>query len=85
MKREDIESKLQGLVVSELLEGKGEGIAPSTPLLELGLINSLSIMMVVRFIEEQFEVSVPSELLTPENLRSISSMADMVLRLSEKR
>jgi acyl carrier protein len=81
MEISEVKTSLKSLVVDQLVEGTGEGITDSTPLLELGLINSLSIMMVVGFIQEKFGVTVPSEHLTPENLKSIQSISEMVLRL----
>ena len=51
------------------------------PLLEWGVIDSFAIADLLTFIEERFGFSVPVEEITPENLRSVRSIADLLSRL----
>ncbi|MCE9672546.1 acyl carrier protein [Myxococcus stipitatus] len=72
---------LEGLtryIADEILEGEAEDLLPSTPLLELGILNSLETARMVGFIEKQYGICVPAEALRVENLQTLSAIADMV-------
>ncbi|MEO7734911.1 MAG: acyl carrier protein [Kofleriaceae bacterium] len=65
----------------EVLEGADVGLTESTPLLELGLINSLTVVRLNDFASSQFGVRIPHIALTPQNLSSIRAIADLVTGL----
>ncbi|MCP3102833.1 acyl carrier protein [Myxococcus sp. K15C18031901] len=72
---------LEGLtryIADEILEGDAEDLLPSTPLLELGILNSLETARMVGFIEKQYGITVPADALRVENLQTLSAIADMV-------
>lgn len=56
-----------------------------TPLLDHGIINSLSVVILSNFVEEHFGVTIPPSEMTSENLASIRQVAAMVVRLSNAR
>lgn len=49
-------------------------------LLESGVVDSMGVLELVKFIEEQFAIAVTDDDLTPENFRSIEQVAHYVLR-----
>ena len=52
-----------------------------TPLLEWGVIDSFALTDVLAFVEDEFEVVVPSEEMTPENLRDLETIGTLLARL----
>ena len=47
-------------------------------LLETGVIDSLGVLEIVTFLQEEFSLELQDDELTPENFQSISSIADFV-------
>ncbi len=62
----------------ELLEGESVQLSADTRLLDLGLINSVSAVMLQSFIEKRLGVKLPRGSLTPENLATPRSIAALV-------
>jgi acyl carrier protein len=69
--------------VEEILEGPVPGLTLETPLLEWGLLTSLSTMRLLSFINERFGVQVPAEEVVGKNLQDLGSIARLVGRLTE--
>jgi acyl carrier protein len=76
-----IAEQLIDWISREALEGADVGLTESTPLLELGLINSLTIVRLQDFASSQFGVRIPHVALTPQNLSSIRAISDLVAGL----
>ena len=68
-------------IVRHHLDARSE-LDPKTPLLEWGVIDSFALTDVLAFIEDEFEVAVPAEDITPENLRDLESIGALVARLA---
>ncbi len=51
-------SSLKNYIANEILDGEDLGLAGDTPLLELGVLNSIEIVRLVAFIDEQFGVKL---------------------------
>lgn len=66
---------------AELLQGDGQALDSATPLLEWGIIASMSMLALVRFIEERFRLSLPHHEITPANFANINTIAAMVIRV----
>jgi acyl carrier protein len=56
-------------------------IDDDTQLIDQGLIDSLGLMELVMFLEEQTGVRVPDDEVTPDNFQTVGSIAAMVERL----
>jgi acyl carrier protein len=54
-------------------------VEPDTPLLDLGLIDSFNIVEITGFLEQNFEIHVPSEQLLRENFRSVRAICRLVV------
>lgn len=80
-----LRDRLLGLV-ERILERPGAG--PSLPaeaaLSELG-VSSLKMVGLMLSIEAEFDLSIPQNDITPENFRSIASIAALVARLTADR
>ncbi len=81
MTREQMLGELKGFVVNEFLDGRDSGLDEHTPLLEWGVIDSISASQLVAFSKERFGVDVPQEELTPQNLQDLDSYLSMLERL----
>jgi len=77
---EEIKIKVRNFVVENFLFGNANGLADDTSFLEAGILDSTGVMEVVAFLEQQFNVRVDDEELTPENLDSIASIGAFVSR-----
>jgi acyl carrier protein len=73
--------ELKRFVASELLDGRGAGLDEHTPLLEWGVIDSLSVAELLSFTSERFEIDVPQSDVTPENLKDLDSYVGLLTRL----
>ncbi len=79
MDREKIVGALRAYMEQEVLEGDAEDLDGSTQLLELGLIDSFSIMGLMSFIETEYGVEIPLESITPETIQDLDAIASLVL------
>jgi acyl carrier protein len=55
-----------------------KNVGNEEPLLKNGLIDSLGILEVVTFVENEFSITVSDEDLLPENFGSVQSIAEFV-------
>lgn len=87
MQYEDIQESIQAFIEEGLLGGADVKIEPDTPLLELGIITSLSTMRLLSFIRERFEVEIPMNEMTGDNFRDLTAITELVANeaLSEVR
>jgi clorobiocin biosynthesis protein CloN5 len=73
---------IRSFVVEQLLEGHGSDLELDSPLLELGIVDSFSLVEIVVFCERQFGIRIPDSELTPANLESVSALAALLERLA---
>lgn len=70
---------------NELLQGTGETvISDDDQLIESGIIDSLGIMTTLSFLEEKFSLQLASEDLVPENFATISTIAALIDRRTNR-
>jgi acyl carrier protein len=72
----DIQHDLTQFLVSEVLEDVSE-LSPDQPLLA-GLLDSFGLLALLNFIEEQYGVEIPHDLVVTDNFRSVSALAAFV-------
>lgn len=65
---------LTNFVQNELAKGKKAVIQPDDDLLTEGIIDSLGILQLVSFLEEEFDLQVADEDVVLENFQSISAL-----------
>jgi acyl carrier protein len=79
-----IESSLRGFILNEA-GGKGNAakIEGDTKLIESGMLDSLSVLKVVIFIEERFGIKVGADEVIPANFETLGAMVDFVRKKRE--
>ncbi|MCA9687535.1 MAG: alpha/beta fold hydrolase, partial [Myxococcales bacterium] len=73
----DVVSQLLDFVITEILHGE-EDFDEGTPLLALGVLDSLSMVSLLTFIQERFGVVVVNDDVTVENFEDVAAIAAMV-------
>ena len=71
----EIEKKIRTFLESEFMTDKPEHhLLDDESLIEKGIIDSLGIMKLVSFLEEEFQIKVRDEEFVPENFETISKL-----------
>jgi acyl carrier protein len=73
--------ELRGFVVRELLDGRDTGLDEHTPLLAWGVLDSLSVNVLISFTNERFGIEVPQSEVAPQNLKDLDSYVALLMRL----
>jgi len=80
----DIQAQLRDYIAQNLLfSDDGFGYSDDASFLEEGIVDSVGIMELVMFLEENFGISVDDEDLTPDNFDSVNKLAAYIKRMSE--
>lgn len=78
---EDVLDILKNFIENDVLQQSGTVIEPTTPLLEWGILTSLTTMRVVAFIRKRFGVFVPPERIVGANFANLNALTRMVTEL----
>lgn len=77
--REEIASKLIAFIRESFLAGDPQGeLASDTPLLELGILNSLNTATLIAYIYDEFEVRIPLRDVTPETFKNLENLTSIL-------
>lgn len=71
-------SKLATFIASEILRQPGRELAPDTPLISSGLIDSFSLMDIALFVEDTFGVRIEDTELNAETFDTLRELADLI-------
>lgn len=72
---------LQDYLGGQILQDPGVIIELDTPLLEWGVLNSISTMQLIGFIRERFQIDVPPEEVVGSNFKDLRSISQLLLQL----
>jgi acyl carrier protein len=76
------ETAIHDYLLAEVLYDKNlPTLAVDANLIEQGLLDSLAILRVVSFCEEQFGVTIPDTEVLPDNMESVGAIAKLVERV----
>jgi acyl carrier protein len=75
---------LRAYVSERILQDPSITIEPDTPLLEWGILNSISTVQLIGFIREQFQVDVPPEEVAGRNFKDLRSISQLLAQLEGK-
>ena len=76
------EARIRDFLIQDVLYDRDlRDLSLDENLIEKGLLDSLSILKVVTFCEENFEVKIPDQDVVPDNLESVRAMAALVERV----
>lgn len=79
----DAVSRLRQFVLQKFPLARKRRVADGDNLLESGIVDSLGVLELVTFMQQEFSVTVNDEDLTPENFQNIECMARFVERSLE--
>ena len=78
MEHSSLTNDLKRFIVEEILDGEGEDLGVDTPLLELGVIDSLSMMSLLAYAETSLGIRVHESQIIPDNFASLGQIASML-------
>ena len=64
----------------EILGGEGTGLTDSTALLELGILDSFSLLSVINFMNQRYGIQIDLATVDASDLATLSNMASLVRR-----
>jgi acyl carrier protein len=73
-----IEERIREFILKQFPLARKNGVKPAEKWLESGMLDSLGILDLVRFIEEEFNIHVSDEELLPDNFQSLDAVAGFV-------
>ena len=78
-----IEQELLDFIVGNLLFGQGVQVGLEDSFIEMGIIDSAGVLELISFLEEKYGIEVKDDELVPENLDSIRSITQFLMRKSK--
>jgi acyl carrier protein len=75
---ENLSAMIRSFVVQQYPAARKRPLDDHLPLLTSGIVDSLGMLDLVRFLEDSFAIQLSDEELTPENFASIASLASFV-------
>ncbi|MEW5986951.1 MAG: acyl carrier protein [Chloroflexota bacterium] len=79
MQQSEVMQVLKEYISQEILDGKDIGLEATTPLLEWGIIDSLSFLRLINFIQDRFGLEIAPEKAVPDNFKDLEAMTSLVL------
>jgi acyl carrier protein len=73
-----VEDRVREFVLKQFPLARKNGVKPEDKWLETGLIDSLGILDMVHFLEQEFSIHVSDDELLPENFQSLASVVSFV-------
>ncbi len=77
----DAVSRIRKFVLQTFPLARKRNVADSADLLESGVMDSLGVLDLVGFLQQEFAVTIEDDDLVPENFRSIECMAHFLERV----
>jgi acyl carrier protein len=72
----DQKTILAQYIQTEILHGRNVNLQEDQDLLGAGILDSLSILQLVAFVEERFGIQVPDEDVVYDNFKTINALAE---------
>jgi acyl carrier protein len=73
-----VEDRIRDFVLRQFPLARKSGVKPEDKWLETGLVDSLGILDLVHFLEEEFSIHVSDDELSPENFQSLAAVVSFV-------
>lgn len=75
----NISSTIENFIVDQIMmSNKGTRIDPESSLINSGIVDSLSLLRLINFIEEEFGIVVEDEEVVPDNFDTLNIMETFV-------
>jgi acyl carrier protein len=75
---QSVNSRIREFVLATFPLARKHGVKDSDPLLDNGIVDSLGVLELVEFLQQEFGLRVSDEELLPENFQSIQQVASFV-------
>lgn len=75
-----VEEKIKQFVMHDLLRGKREAIGVDESLISAGLLDSLTLLQLIAFVEDEYNMTISDEEMVAENFETIRSIKMLVER-----
>jgi acyl carrier protein len=82
--KKNIQKTFRNFIIENFLFEEDDNLKEDTSFLDNGIIDSTGVLELVMFIEETYGISVEDDEIVPENLDSISKIAEYVQRKQEQ-
>lgn len=82
MTEDHVKTKIKKFIFAKFPLARKQHLGDGGPLLESGILDSLGVLDLVHFAEQEFAIQIVDEELTPENFHTIDCIADFVRRKS---
>lgn len=80
MNLQDIKTTVKTFILDEYLPGEDPAaFTDTTPLMTTGILNSIAVLKVVTFLENQFGITIKPHEAVVENLNTLSDIAQLVM------
>lgn len=66
--------------MADIMSGGSEPIDPRDSLIESGIMDSMGLVSLLSYLEQEFSISIDGDELVPENFETIESIASFVHR-----
>src|SRR5947207_12487022 len=79
MNEQDIKASLKAFILNEYLPGEDPAaLTDTTPLMTTGILDSIAVLKVVTFLENQFGITIGPREAVVENMNTISDITRLV-------
>jgi acyl carrier protein len=86
MMQNETYQRLHAFVATDLLNGDARDLDEKTPLLAWGVLDSMAMIKLTEFIEQELEITIPTnELLDSANLETLATITQMVEKYAVRR
>ena len=80
MNEQEIKATIKTFILNEFLPGEDPAaLTDATPLMTTGILDSIAVLKVVSFLENQFGTTIEPHEAVVENLNTLSDMASLVM------
>jgi len=73
-------SAVRKFINGELLYREDQQIDPQANLIESGVIDSMTLLRLISFLEENYHIEIPDQEIMPDNFRSMSAIETFLRR-----
>lgn len=78
MENADIANKITKFITNSFASARRQKINEDTNLLENGVVDSMGVLELVTFLQDEFSLAVSDDQLSPENFQDVRSMVRFV-------
>jgi acyl carrier protein len=80
---EEMKEKIRRYIISEYLEDGDAELDYDTPIIASGIVDSMSMMSLITFLEATYKISIPDEKVSPERFYSINKIVELVNEMTK--